>query len=312
MNAFQCAILIFALLESVHSYSKFGRKCDDIGCASNEECVMASKPCSYFDRKDECGEYPTCKKVGNGVKSCDNYVCPPSKVCKMDGGIPKCFDDSSKIGKVPLYDTSNLNGQSHPSGNYNPSAPSASGGSLYPNIRPDGNTHNTGYNNPGYQQPAGGVQRPMGNYGGYQQPSNNYGGYQQPSNNYGGYPASGGYPGYNNRPAGGYVQQNGGYGGYNRAQQQPAAPSGYYVAGAGYQQPSPNYGYGSNNNRYPNDGYGYSQGGYGNNNYGYNQNGQNRPKGNSGSSFTDSLKDALKKIGSDFLQKAVSGALKTN
>ncbi|XP_044758575.1 FHA domain-containing protein FhaA isoform X2 [Coccinella septempunctata] len=268
MNAVYSAILLL-LLDGVYSYSKFGRKCDDIGCASNEECVMASKPCSYFDRKDECGEYPTCKRVDNGARTCNTYVCPPSKVCKMDGGIPKCFDDSSKIGKVPLYDTSNLNNKyeghgaqsqpSAPSGNYNPSAPVASGGSLYPNIG-GANGYQGGYNNPGYQQPAGGVQRPMGNYGGY----------QQPSNTYGGYPSSGSYPGTNNnRPAGGYNQQGaggyypGGYtgqGGYNRPQQQP----GGYGA------------YGSN-------------AGYGNNGYG--------TKGNTGSSFTDSLKDALKKIG---------------
>lgn len=40
--------------------------------------------------------YPTCKRVDNGVRTCETYVCPPSKVCKIDGGIPKCFDDSSK------------------------------------------------------------------------------------------------------------------------------------------------------------------------------------------------------------------------
>lgn len=143
----------------------------------------------------------------------------------------KCIIFCVPVGKVPVYDTSNLNNKydshnghsqpSAPSSNYNPSAPVSSGGSLYPNIGANSN-HQGGYNNPSYPQPSSGIQRPMGNYGGY----------QQPSNSYGGYPSSGNYPGYN-RPAGGYGQQNPGYGGYNqggynsqsgynRPQQQPA------------------------------------------------------------------------------------------
>ncbi|KAL3273535.1 hypothetical protein HHI36_014973 [Cryptolaemus montrouzieri] len=219
------------------------------------------------------------------------------------------------LGSVPLYDTSNINnrydGHNNPSapntGGYNPNAPSAprNEGSIYPNLGGSGSNYGQngyrpqgGYPNTGYQQPGG--------YNGYQQPG--YGGYNP-----------------NSRPTG-YGQQNTyGSNGYNQGQNRPqqGVPDGYYVAGAGYQQPASG-GYGSNNNKYHNPGYGYNQGnqgygaygnaGYGNNGYGQNAYGQNRRgQGNSaGTTITDSIKDALKKIGSDFLQKAVSGALKKN
>lgn len=34
---------------------EYGRSCKDIGCPGNQECVMQSDPCSYYQRQGECG-----------------------------------------------------------------------------------------------------------------------------------------------------------------------------------------------------------------------------------------------------------------
>ncbi|KAJ3646460.1 hypothetical protein Zmor_024048 [Zophobas morio] len=184
---------------------------------------METDPCSYYQRQNECGSYPTCKKSENaGPRSCTNYVCPPTKVCKMDGSTPKCVDDhSSKAGRVG-YDTSEIK---------NPND-QPSNGNLYPNL-PRGET--TERPNVGYQGAAG-----PGYQGG--QIGSGYPGQAKP--NYpqqypqSPYPQQGynGYNGYNNN---GYNNQQGGYRGYP---QQNGYPNNY------------NY----NNQRYPNN----YQGGY--------------------------------------------------
>lgn len=48
-------------------FSEFGRTCKDIGCLSQETCVMAHESCSYSQRDGkDCGSYPTCKRNPNG------------------------------------------------------------------------------------------------------------------------------------------------------------------------------------------------------------------------------------------------------
>ncbi|RZB40216.1 SSXT [Asbolus verrucosus] len=164
---------------------------------------METDPCSYYQRKDECGSYPTCKKSNNaGPRTCANYVCPPTKICKMDGGTPKCLDDNSKVDRVG-YDTSELKNPNDQPG----------GGSLYPNLR---NGETTPRPNIGYQGGGQGYQGGQIGSGYPGQPRPNY-----PQQNYPQqpYPRQGGYPGYN-----GYNQQ-GGYQGYP---QQGGYPNNYY------------------------------------------------------------------------------------
>jgi len=222
-----CAI-IAACLNLGESYSKYGRSCKDIGCLSNEVCVMETDPCSYYQRQNECGSYPTCKKMANsGPRSCSTYVCPPTKVCKMDGSTPKCVDDHSQASRVG-YDTSANNDQ-------------AQGGNLYPNI-PRGET--TPRPNIGYQ-PAGGQGYQGGQVGSGYPGQSRPGSYpQQPSQ----YPQQP-YPGYN-----GYPGQQGGYGGY------PQQGGGYPQQGGGYpQQGGGGYPTNYNNQRYPNNPYGQNR-----------------------------------------------------
>ncbi|CAG9767304.1 unnamed protein product [Ceutorhynchus assimilis] len=226
-------LVILAALNLGNCFTKYGRSCKDIGCPSTQECVMATDPCSYYQREGDCGSYPTCKrKSGSGTRTCSNFVCPPSQVCKMDDGTPKCVNDASKSGHVG-YDTHSANAP------LEPSAPPAEGGNLYPqipkgettarpNIRPVGNG-GSGYQGgqigsgyPGYPQQGGGYPQQNGGYpqqnGGYPQQNGGY-----PQNGYqgqGGYP-QGGYQGY---PQGGYQQYPAGYNPYQ--QQYPQKSSG--------------------------------------------------------------------------------------
>lgn len=216
-----CAVLL-AILALGDSYSKYGRTCKDIGCLSSEVCVMETDPCSYYQRQNECGSYPTCKRMDNaGPASCKNYVCPPTKVCKMDGTTPKCVDDHSKVGRVG-YDTSELKNPNDQPG----------GGNLYPTL-PRGET--TSRPNIPYQPVGGGGYQggqvgsgypgqprpnyPQQNYpqqpypqqgqGGY----NGYNGYNQPG--YRGNPQQNGYPNYNNNQR--YPNYQGGYNPYGQS-----------------------------------------------------------------------------------------------
>ncbi|EFA08486.2 annexin A7 isoform X1 [Tribolium castaneum] len=227
-----CAFML-ACLELGESYSKYGRTCKDIGCLTNEVCVMETDPCSYYQRQNECGSYPTCKKMDNaGPPTCKSYVCPPTKVCRMDGATPKCVDDHSKVGRVG-YDTTELKSADQPSGN------------IYPNL-PRGET--TPRPNIGYQGPPGqgyqGGQIGSGYPGqakpypqGYpqqtypQQPYPGYNGYNNQQGGYrGGYPQQNGYPNYNyngqypNNYQGGYNPY-----GQNRYGQNSGASSGGFV-----------------------------------------------------------------------------------
>ncbi|XP_066259841.1 uncharacterized protein [Euwallacea similis] len=232
MKELVATVTFLAFLQSSSCFTKYGRSCKDIGCRGNEECVMQSDPCSYYQRQGECGAYPTCqKKTGNNARTCSTYVCPPSQVCKMDGDTPKCINDASKSGLVH-YDTHAANAPLDP--NNAPSAPPSNGGSnIYPpiprgettprpNIRPSGGSGGyqggaigSGY--PGYPQQGGGYsqpgQYPQGGYQGYPQ-----GGYQ-------GYPQGGYNQGGQQHYPGGY-QGGYGQGSYNPYQQYPQKSSG--------------------------------------------------------------------------------------
>ncbi|KAL1497892.1 hypothetical protein ABEB36_008778 [Hypothenemus hampei] len=225
-------IAIFVFLSTLNlgqSYTKYGRSCKDIGCPGNQECVMQTDPCSYYQRQGECGSYPTCqRKSGSSSRTCATYVCPPSQVCKMDGNTPKCFNDASKSGHVG-YDTQAASAPLDP--NQAPSAPPAEhggGSNLYPQIpkgetTPRPNVRPAEVGGQGYQ----GGQIGSG-YPGYPQQSNGYP--QQGNYGRGGYP-QGGYP------QGGYPQGYYPQGGYNQGGQQ--YPGGYQNGYNPYQQPPP-------------------------------------------------------------------------
>lgn len=269
-------VIITTLLGFINfgeSFTKYGRSCKDIGCPSNQQCVMETDPCSYYQRQGECGAYPTCKKLGSSTaRTCATYVCPPSQVCKMDGDTPKCINDASKSGHVG-YDTHAAAAPLDP--NQAPSAPPANGGSnLYPAV-PRGET--TPRPNVGYQPSGGGAGYQGGRIGsGY--PGYNAGNTQQG----GGYPQQGGYPqgGYQGYPQGGYAQ-----GGYAQGGQ-AGYPQGGYQGGYNPQ----------GNQQYPN---------------GYNPYQQQYPQKSSGSSLSDKITAGIKTIGTsllkDYLSKALSG-----
>ncbi|XP_076249914.1 uncharacterized protein LOC143189116 [Rhynchophorus ferrugineus] len=221
------ALLTFAF--EGDCYTKYGRSCKDIGCPSNQKCVMETDPCSYYQRQGECGQYPTCKKIQSGERTCANFVCPPSQVCQMDGGHPKCIADASKSGHVG-YDTHSANS---PVNNDSPSAPPANNGNIYPqiphgettprpNVRPaypGGSGYQGGQIGSGYPGQSGGYPSQSGGYpgqaGGYPQ-----GGYQgYPQGGYQGYPQGG----YNQ---GGYQQYPGGYQNNYNPYQYPQKSSG--------------------------------------------------------------------------------------
>ncbi|CAH0564271.1 unnamed protein product [Brassicogethes aeneus] len=282
MKVYSAIILVLGCyISSSKAYSKYGRSCKDIGCRSNEVCVMENDPCSYYQRQNECGAYPTCKKTTSGSPTCATFVCPPGNVCKMSGDNPKCVEDTSKRGHVG-YDTSSLDSQVQPAQPGQPQQPSApvlpsNGGSVYPNIPTRGET-----------TPRPNVRPQSNGGGGYRGGSIGSGYPGQPS----GYPAQpSGYPsqpsGYPSQYPGGYPQQGGagyqgGYNGYQGGYQQP----GGYPQG-GYQQPG----------GYPQGGYqGGSSGGYPYNSNS-NQYGNKYGQKSSGSSFSDTFSNTLKNLG---------------
>lgn len=42
------------------------------------------------------------KLSGNSGPTCDGYICPPTKRCKIEGGNAKCVDDDRHSGKWAL------------------------------------------------------------------------------------------------------------------------------------------------------------------------------------------------------------------
>lgn len=90
--------ILFLCLSIADGYSKYGRSCSDIGCRSNEECVMAEDPCPlYRSSSTECGKYPKCSVKNGGGASCRTTQCPLGKYCKTVDGQPTCVDTSSQL-----------------------------------------------------------------------------------------------------------------------------------------------------------------------------------------------------------------------
>uniref|UniRef100_A0A0C9RG44 GRINA_2 protein n=1 Tax=Fopius arisanus TaxID=64838 RepID=A0A0C9RG44_9HYME len=202
-------------------YSKYGRSCKDIGCRSNEICVMAEDPCTYESR-DRCGRYPTCTRNGAaGGLSCTTLVCPSGQYCKSIDGHATCVNTNSNIG-YESAGVSSINGQptnadqSHgsSSSNYNP----YSNANAPPDPSHDSNYHTVNSaNNNGYPQ----YPSTSGNsgYAGYPRPpssGSNLGYPPYPTQNRmpqpgvyqsGQYPA-GNYPGYHNNQQPGHQYPN--------------------------------------------------------------------------------------------------------
>ncbi|XP_018376263.1 PREDICTED: uncharacterized transmembrane protein DDB_G0289901-like isoform X2 [Trachymyrmex cornetzi] len=85
-NFFSGALLIIALIPDAASYNKYGRTCKDIGCRTDETCVMAEDPCTGYT--DKCGRYPTCRRTSD--VSCTSMVCGENEYCKSENGAPRC------------------------------------------------------------------------------------------------------------------------------------------------------------------------------------------------------------------------------
>ncbi|KAK5641128.1 hypothetical protein RI129_009675 [Pyrocoelia pectoralis] len=296
------------------AYSKYGRTCQDIGCLSNEICVLKEKTCTPYNQ-DDCGTYPTCEKSSNVAASCAKYVCPPSQICKMDGSHPRCYDNAGAVGNrehkrpvesyqpispdsenmpnAPVF-PSNPNSQYPSNPNYpqqpavnphypqqppqNPNYPGYPQSGVYPQIPPSGRqtTPRTNAYQPGQHYPSGGY---TGGQIGSGYPGGQYG------SGYSGYPMQGG-----NMPP----RQGGGY---------PIQGGGYPVQGAGY----PGYpSYTNTGSRYPSTGSGYpNQGSY----YPPGNYGHTSKKPNTGSSILDKITNSLKTLGTKILSEALKTRL---
>ncbi|XP_018339978.1 PREDICTED: pro-resilin-like isoform X1 [Trachymyrmex septentrionalis] len=123
-NFFSGALLIIALIPDAASYNKYGRTCKDIGCRTDETCVMAEDPCTGYT--DKCGRYPTCRRTSD--VGCTSMVCGENEYCKSENGAPRCVRKSTGLA-LPA----GLNQVSHQSTTRVPSPPprSSSYGGRY-------------------------------------------------------------------------------------------------------------------------------------------------------------------------------------
>ncbi|XP_046735648.1 adhesive plaque matrix protein-like isoform X4 [Diprion similis] len=105
------AVLLITSLVDAAPYNKYGRSCKDIGCRSNEVCVMERKDCGTYESEgDTCGRYPTCKRSSSTTESCTSLVCPAGQYCRSENGIPTCVSTLAGQG----YDSAGVsivNGQ---------------------------------------------------------------------------------------------------------------------------------------------------------------------------------------------------------
>uniref|UniRef100_A0A1Y1MF18 Follistatin-like domain-containing protein n=1 Tax=Photinus pyralis TaxID=7054 RepID=A0A1Y1MF18_PHOPY len=310
--------ILVVVVTLADAYSKYGRTCQDIGCLSNEVCVLKEKTCTTYNR-DECGTYPTCEKMSNVVASCEKYVCPPSQICKMDGSRPRCYDN-------PAVSTNREH--KRPVESYQPISPDSENMPNAPVFPSNPNSHYP--SNPNYpQQPAINPHYP-------QQPAINPNYPQQPGQ-YPGYPNSGVYPqlppsGRQTTPrpnvyqpgqqypigGGGYTggQVGSGYPGYpmQGANVPPRQGGGYPVQGGGYPVQGAGYpgypGYTNTGSRYPVGGSGYpSQGGYYPAQGSYGNTGYRQNTGSNSPSFLDKITDSLKTLGTKILNQALNSRL---
>ncbi|XP_071626460.1 uncharacterized protein [Temnothorax longispinosus] len=248
LNFFSGALLLIAIVPDAASYNKYGRTCKDIGCRSDETCVMAEDPCTGYT--DKCGRYPTCRKTSDA--SCTSMVCGGNEYCKSENGAPKCVrkstgleNDQMRTRTVPKRQTSypteaethgssdtsnNSDGQSYPARSLGyPSGSGYPGNSGYPSSgssrAPDStNQPRSGYpssDSAGYSPSrssgypsSGSSGYPSSGSSGY--PSSGSSGYSPsrssgyPSSGSSGYPSSGS-PGYPSSGSSGYPSQSSGY-----------------------------------------------------------------------------------------------------
>uniref|UniRef100_A0ABD2W5V1 Uncharacterized protein n=1 Tax=Trichogramma kaykai TaxID=54128 RepID=A0ABD2W5V1_9HYME len=92
------ALLTLLVLADAVPYSKYGRSCRDIGCRSDEVCVMAEDPCGSYTQRDSCGRYPTCQRSNSGGESCTTKLCPSGTYCKTENGRPTCVNTTPGLG----------------------------------------------------------------------------------------------------------------------------------------------------------------------------------------------------------------------
>ncbi|XP_070154310.1 ice nucleation protein isoform X2 [Polyergus mexicanus] len=90
-------LLIITIVPDTASYNKYGRTCNDIGCRSDETCVMAEDPCTAYS--DKCGRYPTCQRISGA--SCTTMICGENEYCKNENGAPKCVRKSTGLTLPP-------------------------------------------------------------------------------------------------------------------------------------------------------------------------------------------------------------------
>ncbi|KYQ50456.1 hypothetical protein ALC60_10469 [Trachymyrmex zeteki] len=228
-NFFSGALLIIAFIPDAASYNKYGRTCKDIGCRTDETCVMAEDPCNGYT--DKCGRYPTCRRTSD--VSCTSMVCGENEYCKSENGAPKCVRKSTGLGYesagVSYVNGERVNGgnNANPFANANappmPAVPpypssdsehhrSSSGSNLgYPPY--PSNTGSSGHGYPPYPQSTNQAGRQDLGYPPY--PTQNrmptpgqsaYPGYPQNSG-YPQAPVNPQYPGYQNYPYQNYPNQ---------------------------------------------------------------------------------------------------------
>ncbi|XP_058797767.1 calcium-binding protein P-like isoform X1 [Phymastichus coffea] len=278
MKTMNVAVVLAIVLAAASAapYSKFGRSCQDIGCRSDEKCIMAEEPCSYGHQRDQCGRYPTCQRINSGGESCTTKICSSGQYCRTENGRPTCVNTNAGLAE----DVSKRQEETQPSNDPKPSAPLPDSNGYpetkstprpaanYPNYPSASNSGYPAY--PDSHKPSSPSQdhygypaqsRPVGSYPGY--PSSAASGYPSSNNNYGypsyptqdssrrtsatthnaGYPSQSGYPG---QAAAGYPGQAGSQNPYNnpyagyRPQQQGPYQGGYYPP---QQNGYPNQGY---------------------------------------------------------------------
>ncbi|XP_015117474.1 prisilkin-39 isoform X2 [Diachasma alloeum] len=285
-------------------YSKYGRSCKDIGCRTNEVCVMAEDPCTFGKR--DCGYYPTCTKSGDaGLLSCTSMICPSGQYCKTVDGRATCVNTNSNLEDEGVHKDMTRRqsagsssgypaGSGYPSSGGDtpvPSAPVESSAGGYP--LGSGKPSSSGYPASGSSGYPAGAGYPSSSSSGYPAasgyPSSGSSGYPAgsgyPSSGRSGYPAGSGYPssGSSGYPVGsGYPSS--GSSGYPAGSGYPSSGSSGYPAGSGYPSDTARRTSATNVNAgYPSSGQ-YPQGGYG---QGYPQRGygQGYPQGGYGQAY---------------------------
>ncbi|XP_071569357.1 uncharacterized protein [Temnothorax nylanderi] len=254
LNFFSGALLLIAIVPDAASYNKYGRTCKDIGCRSDETCVMAEDPCTGYT--DKCGRYPTCRKTSDA--SCTSMVCGGNEYCKSENGAPKCVRKSTGLALPP-----GLNQVSHRSTPRVPSPPprSSSYGGRYSG---HSGSRNTIEND---QMRTRTVPKRQTSYPteaethGSSDTSNNSDGQSYPARSLG-YPSGSGYPGNSGYPSSGSSrapdstnQPRSGYPSSDSASYSPSRSSGYPSSGSSGYPSSGSSGYpSSGSSGYPSSG----------------------------------------------------------